>query len=193
MFKKKSIFEFRIESISFQNFPSYAYVRIFLFSLASILFTNFLRAQTNVSGTISQDTEWAIVGSPYTLIGVFGVAGASGNTLSFTNPGIYKVQVTEDDCASEFSAPLTITGDLQQTAKRVTIYPNPAETYLEVSGLKFDAQRAQLISVTGGENSILLENGEQAYRANIQHLSSGLYILRIAEGQVIHQLKFVKK
>ena len=82
----------------------------------------------------------------------------------------------------------------------VTAYPNPVEDYLEVRGLKDVIGNSQLIDMTGRTNSLELEKRDalptgQAgiHRANVQHLSAGVYLLLVLEGKMIHQIKFIKK
>ncbi len=115
--------------------------------------------------------------------------------MSVTGPGIYKVQAKADDCVSEFSAdvPIIITGDLQNATCKIEVYPNPVETYLEVRGLKGEVGGSQLIDMTGRSSLLVLEKREEIYRANVQSLSEGIYVLRVQAGSAVHQIKFIKK
>ncbi len=115
--------------------------------------------------------------------------------MAVTSQGIYKVQVTADDCVSAFSADVSIivTGDLQNVSGKIEAYPNPVETYLQVRGLYGEVRGSQLIDMTGQMSNIALEKQDEIYRANVQFLSDGIYVLRVQEGATIHQIKFVKK
>ena len=139
-------------------------------------------------------TSSASAGNQWYLNGAV-IAGAINNILSVTGPGIYKVQAKVDDCVSEFSAdvPIIITGDLQNATAKIEAYPNPVETYLEVRGLKGEVGGSQLIDMTGRSSSLVLEKRDEIYRANVQSLSDGIYVLRIQEGSAVHQIKFIKK
>ena len=123
------------------------------------------------------------------------ITGATNATLSVTAVGVYKVQVKVDDCLSEFSAdtPFIITGDISVQSNGITIYPNPVEDYLEVRGLKGEINTSQLSDMTGRTNTLTLEQRSTVHRANVQHLSQGVYLLRVQQGNSIYQIKFIKK
>ncbi len=123
------------------------------------------------------------------------ITGATTATLSVNTLGIYKVQVKADDCISEFSAdiPFVITGDIVLQSTAIMIYPNPVEDYLEVRGLKGEIGSSQLFEMTGRTSSLVLEKREAVHRASVQHLSQGVYLLRVQESNVIRQIKFIKK
>ncbi|MCX8490435.1 MAG: T9SS type A sorting domain-containing protein [Cyclobacteriaceae bacterium] len=103
--------------------------------------------------------------------------------------------MTVDDCTSEFSAdaPLLVTGDLEGYVNSVATYPNPAENYLELSGIRDELSDVQLVDVTGRRNTIEFERRGDVYHANIQHLMAGIYLLKINEAGVLHRIKVVKK
>jgi beta-glucanase (GH16 family) len=126
-----------------------------------------------------------------------GVAIPSGvnTTFSPTTTGIYKVQVTVDDCSSDFSAdaPLLVTGDLMGHVNSVTTYPNPAENYLELSGIRGELSDVQLVDLTGKRNTIEFERRNDVYHANVRHLPQGIYLLQVKEGSMLRRIKLVKK
>jgi beta-glucanase (GH16 family) len=115
--------------------------------------------------------------------------------LSATAAGIYKVQVTVDDCASEFSAdvPLLVTGELVGYSSSISTYPNPAENYLELSGIRGEMSAVQLADLAGRRNTIEFEKSGDVYYANVQHLTQGIYLLQLKEENKIRRIKVVKK
>ncbi len=125
------------------------------------------------------------------------ILSATNSTLNVpsTAVGIYKVQVTIDDCASEFSdeTPIIVKGDLVGYSNSVDVYPNPVENYLELSGIKNDISDFQLVDLVGRRNIIEFEKHTDVYRANVQHLTQGIYLLRIKEGDMLHRFKVVKR
>jgi len=70
-------------------------------------------------------------GNKWFLNGV-AIPSATNTTLTVSAPGIYKVQVTVDDCVSGFSAdvPLIVTVDRPGFDNAVTTYPNPVDNFL---------------------------------------------------------------
>lgn len=123
------------------------------------------------------------------------IPSATNATLPVTAPGIYKVQVTIDGCVSEFSAdvPLIVTGDLVGVSSTVSSYPNPAENYLELSGIKGELSGVQLVDLAGRRNTIEFEKRGDVYHANVQHLTQGIYLLQLKEESRIRRIKVVKK
>ena len=122
------------------------------------------------------------------------IANATSNTFNPTTAGIYKVQVKADDCLSAFSSevPLVITGDLN-IKEPVCAYPSPADTYIEISGIKGDITATRMADVAGRSNALVLERSGEALRANVSHLPTGVYIIYIQEGNQLHKLKVLKK
>ncbi len=105
------------------------------------------------------------------------------------------MQVTIDGCVSEFSAdvPLIVTGDLVGVSSTVSSYPNPAENYLELSGIKGELSGVQLVDLAGRRNTIEFEKRGDVYHANVQHLTQGIYLLQLKEESRIRRIKVVKK
>ncbi|CAN5415143.1 hypothetical protein BH09BAC3_BH09BAC3_05420 [soil metagenome] len=122
------------------------------------------------------------------------IVGATNTTLSVTSPGIYKVQVKADDCVSAFSSdiPIIVTGDIASIHPLIA-YPNPATNYIEVKGLAGEIYSSQVIDVLGKTSQIVFQKNADGYRGNVEDLSAGIYLLRIQDGNSVHQVKFVKK
>jgi len=149
-----------------------------------------------ISGTNTQTvlTSSATSGNQWFLNGT-AIAGAVNSTLSATNPGVYTVQVTVDDCVSDLSGEtvLIVTGDLNASSNQVDVYPNPVENFLEVRGLQGEVKDARLVDMTGRSNSLVFERIGKIYHANVQHISQGVYLLRIQERDKNYQIKIIKK
>jgi hypothetical protein len=123
------------------------------------------------------------------------LSGQTNDVLHATSEGIYTVQVTVDDCASEISAgrPLIVTGLMSEHSTGITVYPNPVEDYLEVRGITTDLMHTAVFDMTGRTSSLSLERRGEVYRGSVQHLSPGVYLLRMQEGDNLHQVKFIKR
>lgn len=122
----------------------------------------------------------------------------TSNTLTITTNGIYKLKVTIDGCASEFSDPFTFLiteADNRETTSLFTIYPNPVRNQLnvklplakpyEISELMVFDQTGRLVvreQVTGSEGVV-----------SVGHFSPGTYLIRVnQERQVIYR-RFIKQ
>ncbi len=121
------------------------------------------------------------------------IMSSTANTLNVISPGIYKVQSKADDCVSAFSSdtPIIFTGDTTSFT-RIIIYPNPAVNYVEVAGIQNEITDALVVDMMGKINPILLQKNGDAYRGSVEHLSNGVYLLRIQEGSLVYQIKLIK-
>jgi hypothetical protein len=50
-----------------------------------------------------------------------------------------------------------------------------------------------VFDMTGRTSSLSLERRGEVYRGSVQHLSPGVYLLRMQEGDNLHQVKFIKR
>jgi hypothetical protein len=138
-------------------------------------------------------TSSATAGNQWYLNGT-SITNATNSTVAATTQGLYKVKVTVDDCVSEFSdeTALIVTGDIQTLFKQVDAYPNPAENYLEVRGIEGELTNAQLFDLTGRAGMIVFEKNGDVHQANVQHVTKGVYLLKLTAGNKIHQIKIIK-
>ncbi len=148
---------------------------------------------TNVNTETPTLTSNATTGNQWFLNGN-AISGATNATLNATAAGVYKVNVKVDDCTSDFSADVTliVTGDLPTNSPTISAYPNPVEDYLQIQGIS-EIQESRLMDISGKERKIILEKNLDGYRANVQDLPSGMYVLRLNGATGVYQLKFVKK
>jgi len=123
------------------------------------------------------------------------ITSATNSTLTAAKAGIYKVQVTVDDCISEFSAdtPVIVTGDVREYSDTINAYPNPAENILELSGIKGGLSNIQLLDLAGRKKVIEFEKSGDVYQANIQHLAAGIYLLQVGHESDLYIIKVIKK
>ena len=156
-------------------------------SKPTVTVSNANTATPTLTSSATGGNQWYLNGAA--------ISAATGTTLIVTNTGVYKVQAKTDDCTSEFSAdtPISITGDLPSIQDKVTVYPNPVENYLELLGLKGEVTGSQVFDMTGRMSSLVLEKRDEIHRANVEHLSQGIYLLRVQQDATVHQIKFIKK
>lgn len=119
----------------------------------------------------------------------------TSSTLVTDEAGVYTVQVIVDDCASDMSdeTVLVITGEEDISLDRVSVFPNPADYYVEITGLQHKKVQAQLSDLTGKTSNILFEQGENVLRANIQSLPQGIYLIKLAADGKRYHFKLIKK
>ena len=119
---------------------------------------------------------------------------STNSMLTAVHEGIYKVQVTEDDCVSEFSEgmPIVITEELSPSPAKINAYPNPVVSYLELQGLE-ELGTAQIFDMAGAMTSIVWEKKGGSHLADVRGLAKGVYVLSVSKGKKIYQIKFVKE
>ncbi len=122
------------------------------------------------------------------------IAGETNSVLNASNPGKYKVQAQVDDCLSQFSdeQSILITAITKSEEKIMSVYPNPVDDILFISGLN-EPVKALLVDIIGQMTSVQLEKDADSYSINVKGLPSGLYILRLDSERKTKSFKFIKK
>ncbi|MCX8490530.1 MAG: choice-of-anchor J domain-containing protein, partial [Cyclobacteriaceae bacterium] len=124
------------------------------------------------------------------------IPGATNNTYTATTAGTYNVQVTIDNCVSDFSTDtrVIITGDLPTGNASIGIYPNPTAGNLYIIGLKAETKWCVVIDLLGRSVQMSLEKVGDQHRLTTEGLVEGVYTLRVADkDSSVQQLRFIKK
>lgn len=137
------------------------------------LFYNFVPGGTAVQQTISPTTT-----TTYTLIGIDG--NGCKNSAVFTQNVNECLKLSEN----------------QTAAILLTVFPNPARTFLQVEVTDIDLENIgiELLSVDGKvlyQSEFLKQVSSNVQLVNIEDFESGLYILRIKNKQNVLQSKTV--
>jgi Secretion system C-terminal sorting domain/SprB repeat len=118
--------------------------------------------------------------------------GSTGNCIENMEPGIYTVDVfDENGCTVSSSVEYTV-GVAEMETDQISIYPNPVIEYLyiETSMLTSDFSEIEILDMDGRivqKNIRLTENG-----INVSELATGVYSIRLHTGERVHSLSFVK-
>jgi len=123
------------------------------------------------------------------------IGGATGQTLTISDAGVYAVQVKVDDCSSAFSndIPIVASNDTSFLTTAATLFPNPAVDFIYLNGVSPDVYESNVMDMMGRNTHLVLENQQGLIKADVSNLSSGLYILSFSEGNEIHHIKFFKQ
>ncbi|WP_373522807.1 T9SS type A sorting domain-containing protein [Aquiflexum sp.] len=123
------------------------------------------------------------------------ISGVTGASIAISTFGTYTVQVTIDDCVSEFSDEITlIVNSLRaQQIRELTAYPNPVENILHLRGLSGPIGYSEMVDMAGRPTSIVFSELDNDYQADVSRLSPGIYLLRLQQGNRNYSVKIIKK
>jgi deoxycytidine triphosphate deaminase len=151
----------------------------------------------SVTGQGSEEvtlTSSSATGNQWFLDGVL-IADATGSSIVVSTLGTYTVQVTIDECVSQLSEEVTliVSSARFQQIRELTVFPNPVENYLNVRGLSGPLGNSEMIDMAGRSTTIVFEELENGYQADVSRLSPGIYLLRLQQGNKNYSLKIIKK
>ena len=123
------------------------------------------------------------------------IAGATNAIYTVTQAGVYKVQVSVDDCLSEFSndQAIIITGDLQKDANLVSVYPNPVSDWLTVRLGTSSSQNEVVIYQLGGKKMTSQKVSADEARFYVADYTQGVYVVRIITPDGVSVMRFMKQ
>ncbi|MCA6381841.1 MAG: choice-of-anchor J domain-containing protein [Cytophagales bacterium] len=148
-----------------------------------------------LSSGIATLTSNASSGNQWYLNGAI-VSGATNSTYTATTAGTYKVQVTIDNCVSDFSTdtPVIITGDLPIGNASIGIYPNPTTGSLYITGLEPETKECVIIDLLGRSVQMGLEKVGDQHRLTTDGMVEGVYTLRVVgQHTSVQKLRFIKR
>jgi hypothetical protein len=110
-----------------------------------------------------------------------------------TGTNYYRLKQVDVDGKSVYSETVTI---LNKTKNKITVYPNPAiaNATLYTSDVIGSNRSVQLYNMNGALLQNLRSNGSNVLQFSTDHLSPGLYLIRIIEnGKTIEQVSLMKQ
>jgi beta-glucanase (GH16 family) len=131
--------------------------------------------------------QWFLNGEP--------IKNAVGPAIKVESEGIYTVQITIDGCKGEISDDfsLVVTGTDLSRKLYVSVYPNPSSDYIQIFRYTGDVLDIDLLDLSGKSQKVIFKKTADAtFKANIQGLPSGLYLLTIKGRQVSKQVRIIK-
>ena len=120
------------------------------------------------------------------------IQGATGNTYTPTQAGSYQVQVTDANGCTAISSAYTPTVGISENnslTQKITIYPNPAQSIINLSiPASINSFETEIINIYGKQ---VLKNSNQS-TLNLSDLSNGIYFIIIkVNGKLGQQNKIV--
>jgi hypothetical protein len=124
------------------------------------------------------------------------ISGATGATITATEPGEYTVRVQVDDCISDFSDTqnLIVTGIQENIDERsITVYPNPASDWLTVFFTGIPGEKQVVIFHLNGQQKVFANVEGPEWKFSIADFSQGIYVLQIKAGGMLKTIRLAKQ
>jgi hypothetical protein len=133
--------------------------------------------------------QWYFNGEP--------IAGGTNQTILATETGLYEVEVTTTGgCTTRTSQEMIVMGTEQPFEKGFQVYPNPVDDKLTIEIPNTDPASAVILSNVGKSiGAIQFRNtgSKMTGEYNLGGQASGLYFVRIFQGNKIINYKVIKK
>lgn len=158
------------------------------------------------SGNLTYDCSTSLGGCSFAG-GQTGCAIITG-TPSAADVGIHNLEITVDAYAGGLPTAQSTTvidwyyieivdasscasaGIEENSASLVNLYPNPTESVLTLDGMDANTETITITNINGKVMNVFNGVNATSKEINVEHLESGIYFVRIDDGEVI---RFVKK
>ena len=148
----------------------------------------------------TQRSSTSVTGNQWYYNGV-AISGEKSQSFIATETGFYNVKLTVDNCVSQISddldVELTVT-DVEGTQERkLILYPVPAHQSVSLKFDQYDEGSPVEILIYNNLSQPVVQKtltGDQLDAPlDISSLPKGVYVLQAGQGNVRHQIKFVKE
>lgn len=142
------------------------------------------------SGALSECVEGVIAGpeNTYYITGYFYETMTIGGMVmnSISDQDIFLVQVKE---------PWSVNSNLKKISKTIYVFPNPSSDHIQLKGLDLLKEKSYMITIFSADGRAVLT--EKAYTQSspidISKLSSGIYLVKISDGDtIVTSTRFIK-
>ena len=124
------------------------------------------------------------------------LSGATNPTLVPDKSGTYSVVVQDDGCELRGFIELVITEVVKSWPHGLHVYPNPVTNEVFISTDSKSVESVTLMNALGetvGKIPLILKEGRQTGNFDMSEKATGLYLLKIIEGENIYLKKLIKK
>lgn len=130
------------------------------------------------------ETEYGILTSSYTTGNIWYfndkvIPGATSQTITVSESGTYKAEVTIGACKSSSERQFVVTG-LEEVLSGISIYPNPVENEVLIRGLE-NTTTIKLVSNIGQQLQNVLVNGRSSVTLDMRDYPSGIYLVKLVD------------
>lgn len=165
-----------------------------------LLFVNCVKPATPTITISNENTATPILTSSSSINNQWyrngaAIAGATGSTLSISQPGSYTVETVGVGCNSEMSDDfvIVITGISESTGSSKTLYPNPVVDFLHITIDNHNG--GAVVSITDVNGKVLQSAvaSTDLMQIDVTSLPTGLYLATIKSNKSIKTIRFIKK
>jgi alpha-tubulin suppressor-like RCC1 family protein len=138
------------------------------------------------------EVEQSVDGFSFNKIGFVNATNNLSNQYNFNRAAnnqatvYYRLKMLDKDGKFSYSNIVSITKSKNEA---YGLYPNPANSYIVITGETLLAHQVKIINASGKVEQPAI----QANKLNIQHLSAGVYTILITDKNGVYQLKFIKQ
>jgi hypothetical protein len=124
------------------------------------------------------------------------ISGATEQSYSYTQNGIYFVEVTNEYGCSSRSEETNVTDvsivDITK-ADKIKVYPNPTKGELIIENEALKIENIDIFDTFGKNVGTYPQNTKNETKIDISHLSTGIYFLRIQTNESVIVQKIIKQ
>jgi len=114
-------------------------------------------------------------------------------TIELVNSSTFIKLIVSNECGSDTSQrTITVTGNDLLRNDRISLYPNPAQEYLNISNIPQNCN-ITLLDATGRIVSAKCEKAKATEQFYVQHFSSGLYFIKVESESSNYALPIIVK
>lgn len=150
-------------------------------------------ATITLSGLTLTATETGVTYQWIDCAGNTPVAGATAQTFSPSAPGSYAVIITDGNCSTTSACQaVSNVGIEDKSIEMVTVYPNPTENTITISGLEVSNAVVTILDVNG--RVLVVENTTATtLELSVRDFEAGVYFISVASETINGTKRFIKK
>lgn len=150
-------------------------------------------ATITLSGLTLTATETGVTYQWINCAGNTPVAGATAQSFTPSAPGSYAVIITDGNCSTTSACEaVSNVGIEDKSIEMVTVYPNPTENTITISGLEVSNAVVTILDVNG--RVLVVENTTSTtLELSVRDFEAGVYFISVASETINGTKRFIKK
>jgi hypothetical protein len=124
-----------------------------------------------------------------------GISGATNQTLVISQTGDYKVEVNSQGCTVSANKQMVVT-EIDPVSSGIHVYPNPVKSLVVIEADGKELAAGDIYNTLGVRISALQfesQQDKQMASYNFHSLASGIYYIRVLQGNLVKEVKVMKE